>query len=373
MPVCVFGLLVALILPAVRQARETARRTQARNNFKQWGLAVQNYADVYRVLPLGASVDADGVAHHGWPTRLIPFLAATPLYNMIDMNRPWDSPVNEPFMRESLWCEHSPFITAPLVSPEGYPLIHHAANPNVMHRNHCVTFDDMTAGTSETFLIGEAGGDFLPWGYPFNWRRLGDAINNSPAGYGLPGRAVTYVVMADGSVESLSPEIDPRLLKILSSAPPVATAEQADLPPRPEKFRSTGATWERPGVGSYRADVRIHPETQEILISIHADKGSNPDDPPTPGNIQSVVVTQYPKCTSLSVPIPLNRSLATVLSRLPDLAHLESQRVDDVEDVSSILKTWTKLTSLRFHGISDANFERLQRELPAVRILRDRS
>lgn len=370
-PVCVFGLLVALILPAVQQARETARRTQARNNFKQWGLAVHNYVDTFSVLPLGANVDADGIAYHGWPTRLIPYLAATPLYNDIDMNQPWDSTANEPLMREAMHLgELSPFVSTPVTSPEGYGLIHYAANPNVIHRNHCVTLKEMTAGMSETFLIGEAGADFLPWGYPFNWRPLGDAINQSPGGYGLPGRAITFFTMADGSVRSLSPDVDHQLLQTWDIAPPIATAEQAKLPPRPAKFRSTGARRELVRVGSFRADVRIHPDTHELTVSIDSDKLSDPDDAPTPANIESAIVRRFQECTSLSVPIPLNRALANVLCRLPSLTHLEAEGLVEVDEVIPILKECTKLTSLRVYGMTETTMQRLQQDLPSARILR---
>ena len=42
------AIVIALLLPAVPQAREAARRTQCRNRLKQLVLAVHNYADVYR-------------------------------------------------------------------------------------------------------------------------------------------------------------------------------------------------------------------------------------------------------------------------------------------------------------------------------------
>lgn len=46
--ISIIGVLISLLLPAVQQARESARKTQCRNNLHQLVLAVQNYADVYK-------------------------------------------------------------------------------------------------------------------------------------------------------------------------------------------------------------------------------------------------------------------------------------------------------------------------------------
>ena len=75
--IAIIGILVALLLPAIQSARESARRMTCKNNLKQLGLAAQIYHDANRAFPAGFE-DTDLVssenADWAWPVRLFPFL-----------------------------------------------------------------------------------------------------------------------------------------------------------------------------------------------------------------------------------------------------------------------------------------------------------
>jgi len=52
--IAIIGLLVALLLPAVQSARESARRTQCLNHLRQWAIAMHTFHDANGHLPIGS-------------------------------------------------------------------------------------------------------------------------------------------------------------------------------------------------------------------------------------------------------------------------------------------------------------------------------
>ena len=91
--VAVIGTLTAMLLPAVQQAREAARRTSSANNLKQIGLAFHNYFEVHRKFPSNIR-DKDGRPLLSWRVAILPYLEESKLYDEFHLDEPWDSEHN---------------------------------------------------------------------------------------------------------------------------------------------------------------------------------------------------------------------------------------------------------------------------------------
>lgn len=92
--IAIIGVLIALLLPAVQQAREAARRMQCTNHIKQLGIAVHNYHDTFKKLPYNASpkIPATGTTVYrgpSWFVRLFPFIEQNAAYDQLIFSGDW--------------------------------------------------------------------------------------------------------------------------------------------------------------------------------------------------------------------------------------------------------------------------------------------
>ncbi|MDX2037613.1 MAG: DUF1559 domain-containing protein [Isosphaeraceae bacterium] len=98
--IAIIAVLIALLLPAVQQAREAARRIQCTSNLKQLGIAMHNYHDSLGRFPFGGIVlprdhpfvvsNFTRQGHYRWSTlaQLTPYLEQTNVFNALNLSLP---------------------------------------------------------------------------------------------------------------------------------------------------------------------------------------------------------------------------------------------------------------------------------------------
>ncbi|MDP1796917.1 MAG: DUF1559 domain-containing protein [Planctomycetaceae bacterium] len=172
--IAIIAILIGLLLPAVQQARESARRTQCRNNLKQIGLGLHNYEALYEVFPPGVLGDDGRVLAqqplHTWNVQLLPFLDQTPLYSMYDFNVRFDHPNNATLVRTYMTVYRCPSVPAETTIGPFAPT-HYVGNGGSLPTQNdgiffplsTVRFQDIVDGTSSTFFIGEGAHAIGGW------------------------------------------------------------------------------------------------------------------------------------------------------------------------------------------------------------------
>jgi len=230
--IAIIGILIGMLLPAVQQVREAARRTECQNNMRQIGLAVLNFESAHNELPHNGFLTKSSVIETGgspishnldfsWFVHILQFSEGNNVFNQLEFsipggNRAWAS-VNRNALQElslpMLVCPSSdmeqidsdnstegiarPFYTGIQGSgreetsfePESMPSLGLMSDHGAFQRNTQVGLGAMTDGTSNTMIIGEqsnwlvdADGELVDGrsdcshsiilGYVRNWERV---------------------------------------------------------------------------------------------------------------------------------------------------------------------------------------------------------
>ncbi|MGH7130267.1 MAG: DUF1559 domain-containing protein, partial [Planctomycetaceae bacterium] len=149
---------------------------------------------------------------------ILPYIEQGPVFNGMDPHTPWNTGINAEYSRTQIPVYLSPHESQ-TTDAQGYALSHYAGNELVLGPNSNVRMFNITDGTSNTMLAGEVSGNYKPWAHPANYRdpaKVG--IGSGPDSFGQPGGdGSPQVLMMDGSVRVIAPEIDPAVWKALST------------------------------------------------------------------------------------------------------------------------------------------------------------
>jgi prepilin-type N-terminal cleavage/methylation domain-containing protein len=192
--IAIIAVLVSLLLPAVQQAREAARRSQSKNNLKQIGLAIHNYEGSTRVFPPsststfnrgvwlypGAGPTDPNIHLHSFASLILPYLDGSNIYNNINYNVSSLSPANQPMASQIIQayiCPSYPGSTFFSTDPEYVTQVGFASfairnyvamgaisvvglsgavpADGIMFPGSKTGFKDVTDGASNTLLVAE--------------------------------------------------------------------------------------------------------------------------------------------------------------------------------------------------------------------------
>ena len=272
--IAIIAILVALLLPAVQQARAAARRSQCQSNMKQIGIAMHNYHEALNILPMGSHVRGPA---WGSLVYLMPYMDQGAAYETVDFDQSnccqmvitYQAMTPRRAEPQSLQipafqCPSDPNSGRELLSgPTGpnpgsgncgrlvpgnylgvsgdfgnsFPACFtmHTTNGNgIFYSQSGTRFRDITDGTSQTLAYGERG---LPSGLGWGWVKCGgseceqylsveaglvhpqnapsNAINISSFWSWHEGGA--HFLMADGSVRFLALSMSQTILESLST------------------------------------------------------------------------------------------------------------------------------------------------------------
>ena len=224
--IAIIAVLISLLLPAVQQAREAARRTQCKNNMKQLGLALHNYLDTMSVFPPANCYGVNNAtASWSMQARILPYIDAANLQNLINFGASYNTQGTvtqtriPTFLCPSEVNDHSRPGTPPAATH--YPL-NYGANrgvwfvwdpttqlngPGAFGVNTKYSSADFPDGMSNTLCLSEIKAfqtNYKGGGGPLTAGSAPPATPSVVIGYGGTGSATGHTEWVDGKIHETS-------------------------------------------------------------------------------------------------------------------------------------------------------------------------
>ncbi|PQO43357.1 DUF1559 domain-containing protein [Blastopirellula marina] len=184
--IAIIGVLIALLLPAVQQAREAARRMQCSNNLKQLGLTIHNFHDTYGNLPPAAL----GNEYASFFPLIMPFLEQQNVVDQLDLKQKMTTGANYTFINTNaaavpgLLCpsRRSGVSISEIGAAGDYAITGNRESSNDCDR---LDGDNATPGLHYSALILAKGGsvdgsgNFTNWRSQTNFASITDGLSNT--------------------------------------------------------------------------------------------------------------------------------------------------------------------------------------------------
>jgi len=218
----------AILIPAIGNAREAARRASCSCHLKQLGLALQTYHDAYQRLPPVYFADAQGRPVHSWRTIVLPYCGGQEVYERYDFDVPWDGPGNRALLADmpKLYRCPSDMEAAPFTT--NYVTI--VGDETAWPFEKSQSLANFTDGTSNTAVVVEVTGHDIPWAEPrdLEFATLDFHVNDkSSPGISSHHPGGVMALMGDGSARMLPNNTDAKTMRAVFT---IAAGDKLSLP-----------------------------------------------------------------------------------------------------------------------------------------------
>lgn len=252
--IAIIGILIGMLLPAVQQVREAARRVSCSNNLAQLGIAVHNFEFSMERFPAGVQNNGGPIKseelgqHVGFLVELLPYIEQYGISKNFDIALGTYAKANAPAREMQIPTYNCPSFgfhmnVAGTAGLTNYAGCHHsteapidADNDGVLFLNSHIGYGDILDGSSNTILIGEMlpMPDSLGWasGTRASLRNTGPMLGytewelaqvNPPAsvddvgGFGSRHPGGSQYCLAGGAVVFFQTSVDPQFFENLGN------------------------------------------------------------------------------------------------------------------------------------------------------------